>query len=170
MKKIVLSLLLLTAGLFAIETGKVPSITVIDGKDGGAIKGGAWSSAMLKDKVTVLFYVDPDEREANKALTQTLKAKHFDRSKYRSVAILNLAATWLPNAVLESKLQAKQKEFPDTVYVKDKNKVLVKKWGLKDDSSDILVFDKSGKLIYKKFGKLTQKEIEKVISLIEKTL
>ena len=170
MKKIVLSLLLLTAGLFAIETGKIPSTVIIDGKDGGAIKGGAWSSAMLRDKVTVLFYVDPDERNVNKALTQALKAKHFDRSKYRSVAILNLAATWLPNAVLESKLQAKQKEFPDTVYVKDKNKVLVKKWGLKDDSSDILIFDKSGKLIYKKFGKLNQKEIEKVIVLIEKTL
>ncbi len=170
MKKIVLSLLLATGSLLAIETGKVPALAVIDGKDGGTVKGAAWSSAMLKDKVTVLFYVDPDERDANKALTQALKAKHFDRSKYRSVAILNLAATWLPNAVLESKLQAKQKEFPDTVYVKDKNKVLIKKWGLKDDSSDILIFDKGGKLIYKKFGKLSQKEIEKVISLIEKSL
>lgn len=170
MKKIILSLLLVASALFAIETGKVPSVIIIDDKDGGAIKGGAWSSAMLIDKVTVLFYVDPDERDANKALTQALKAKHFDRSKYRSVAILNLAATWLPNAVLESKLQAKQKEFPDTVYVKDKNKVLVKKWGLKDDSSDILIFDKSGNLIYKKFGKLSQKEIVKAIELIEKSL
>ncbi len=170
MRKIVLSLLVLTAGLFAVETGKRPSIVVIDGKDGGAIKGGAWSSAMLKDKVTVLFYVDPDERDTNKALTQALKAKHFDRSKYRSVAILNLAASWLPNAVLESKLKEKQKEFPDTVYVKDKNKVLIKKWGLKDDSSDILIFDQGGKLIYKKFGKLTQKEIKEVIGIIEKML
>ena len=170
MKKIILSLLVMAVGLFAVKTGKVPPTVVISGKDGGAIKSGAWSSTMLKDKVTVLFYVDPDERDVNKALTQALKAKHFDRSKYRSVAILNLAASWLPNAVLESKLKAKQKEFPDTVYVKDKNKVLVKKWGLKDDSSDILIFDQGGKLIYKKFGKLTQKEIEKVISIIEKTL
>ena len=167
MKKIVLSLLLSTACLFAIETGKIPSTVVIDGKNGGAIKGGAWSSMMLKDKVTVLFYVDPDERDANQALTQALKTKHFDRSKYRSVAIINLAASWLPNAVLEAKLKAKQKEFPDTIYVKDKHKVLVKKWKLRDDSSDILIFDKGGKLIYKKFGKLSQKEIEAVIKTIE---
>ncbi len=170
MKKIILSLLLTVSSLFAIETGKVPSVVVIDGKDGGTVEGKAWSSAMLKDKVTVLFYVDPDERDANKALTQALKSKHFDRNKYRSVAILNLAATWMPNAILESKLKSKQKEFPDTVYINDKNKVLVKKWSLKDDSSDILVFDKSGKLIYKKFGKLSQKEIDNVVTLIEKSL
>ena len=170
MKKIILSLLLAISSLLAIETGKVPALVIIDGKDGGTVKGTLWSSAMLKNKVTVLFYVDPDERDTNKALTQALKAKHFDRSKYRSVAILNLAATWLPNAVLESKLQAKQKEFPDTVYVKDKNKVLVKKWGLKDDSFDILIFGKKGKLLYQKSGKLNQKEIEKVILLIEKAL
>jgi len=95
---------------------------------------------------------------------------HFDRKKYASVAMINLAATWLPNAILESKLKAKQKEFPDTIYVKDRKKVLVKKWDLADDNSDILIFDKSGKLIYKKFGKLSPAEIQKVLSLIEKSL
>jgi len=84
--------------------------------------------------------------------------------------MINLAATWLPNAILESKLKAKQKEFPDTIYVKDKKKVLVNKWGLADDNSDILVFNKQGKLIYKKFGKLSEKEITFVLALIEKNL
>jgi hypothetical protein len=64
----------------------------------------------------------------------------------------------------------KQKEFPDTIYAKDKKKVLVKKWQLADDNSDILVFDKNGKLIYKKFGKLSPEEIQKVLALIEKNL
>ena len=41
MKKIILSILLASVSLFAIETGKVPSLVIIDGKDGGTIKGGA---------------------------------------------------------------------------------------------------------------------------------
>jgi len=67
-------------------------------------------------------------------------------------------------------LKKKQKEFPDTVYVKDRQKVLVKQWQLADDASDVLVFDKNGKLRYKKFGKLDKSEIAKVLELIERHL
>ena len=170
MKKIVLGFLVLMGSAVAVELGKVPSSIVLDGNNGGRTDGSAWNSNMLKGKVHILFYVDPDERKLNEPLTQALKKRHFDRKKYASVAMINLAATWLPNAVLESKLEAKQKEFPDTIYVKDKKKVLVNKWNLADDNSDILIFDKSGKLIYKKFGKLSTNEIKEVLLLIEKNL
>ena len=170
MKKIVLGFLVLVGSVVAVELGKVPSSVTLDGENGGKTDGSVWNSTMLKGKVHILFYVDPDERDLNKPLTQALKDRHFDRKKYVSVAMINLAATWLPNAILESKLQSKQKEFPDTIYVKDKKKVLVHKWGLADDNSDILVFDKKGKLIYKKFGKLSKKEITSVLALIERNL
>ena len=170
MKKIVLGFLVLVGSAVAVELGKTPSSIVLDGDNGGKTDGSAWNSNMLKGKVHILFYVDPDERKLNEPLIQALKKRHFDREKYASVAMINLAATWLPNAILESKLKAKQKEFPDTIYVKDKKKVLVNKWGLSDNNSDILVFDKKGKLIYKKFGKLTDEEITSVLALIEKNL
>ncbi len=170
MKKIILGFLVLVGSVVAVELGKVPSSITLDGNNGGKTDGSAWKSNMLKGKVYILFYVDPDERKLNEPLTQALKKRHFDRKKYASVAMINLAATWLPNAILESKLKAKQKEFPDTIYVKDKKKVLVKKWGLADDNSDILIFDKKGELIYKKFGKLSEKEITSVLALIEKNL
>ena len=170
MKKIVLGFLVLVGSVVAVELGKVPSSVVLDGDSGGKTDGSAWNSKMLKGKVHILFYVDPDKRDENEALSKALKKRHFDRKKYASVAIINLAATWMPNAILESKLKAKQKEFPDTIYVKDKKKVMVSKWKLADDNSDILVFDKSGKLIYKKFGKLSAKEIKSVLALIEKNL
>ena len=170
MKKIILGFLVFLGSAVAVELGKVPSNIVLDGDNGGRTDGSAWNSNMLKGKVHIIFYVDPDERELNEALIQALKKRHFDRKKYASVAMINLAATWLPNAVLESKLEAKQKEFPDTIYVKDKKKVLVNKWDLADDNSDILIFDKNGKLIYKKFGKLSTNEIAEVIILIEKNL
>jgi YtfJ family uncharacterized protein len=170
MKKIILGFLIVVGSSMAVEIGKVPSSVSLSGENGGKIDGTVWSSAMLKGKVHILFYVDPDERKLNENLTKALKKRHFDRKKYASVAMINLAATWMPNAILESKLKAKQKEFPDTIYVKDKKKVLVQKWGLEDDNSDILVFNKEGKLIYQKFGKLSEKEIASVLALIEKNL
>jgi len=170
MKKIVLGCLLAIGSCMAIEMGQVPPSVQLSGENGGKMDGTAWSSSMLKGKVHILFYVDPDERKLNDALTQALKKRHFDRKKYASVAMINLAATWMPNAILESKLKAKQKEFPDTIYVKDRKKVVLKKWKLADDNSDVLVFDKNGKLIYRKFGKLSKNEIQEVLSLIEGNL
>jgi len=170
MRKIVLALVFLAVNTMAIEVGAIPASVTISGDNGGRTDGKAWNSSLLKGKVHILFYVDPDKKDLNEALNHALKKRHFDRSKYASVAIVNLAATWMPNALIESKLKSKQKEFPDTTYVKDKKKVLVNKWALADDNSDILIFDKKGKLIYKKFGKLSKAEINKVLALIEKNL
>jgi len=50
--------------------------------------------------------------------------------------------------------------------VKEKKKILVNKWKLADDNSDILIFDKKGKLSYKKFGKLSATEIKSVLDLL----
>ena len=170
MQKIVLGFLLIVGSSMAIEVGKVPSAVSIEGENGGKIDGTSWSSKMLKEKVHIVFYVDPDKKDLNQDLSNALKKRHFSRKKYGSVAIINLAATWMPNALIESKLKSKQKKFPDTTYVKDKKKVLVGKWNLADDNSDILIFNKKGKLIYKKFGKLSAKEISSVLALIEKNL
>ncbi len=155
---------------YAIELGEVPPSITLENKDGGKLDGTAWESSMLQGKIYTLFYVDPDERNLNNALAEAIKAKNFDRKKVNSVAIINLAASWLPNVVLEAKLKEKQKKFPHTIYVKDKNKILVNAWNLEDDNSDILIFDQKGKLIYKRFGKVSESEIEKVISLIEKSI
>lgn len=169
MKKGVLSFFLLLGSCMAIEVGTVPKAVSINGENGGRIDGSAWDSTMLKGKIHTVFYVDPDKRDVNNPLADALKAKNFDRNKVNSVAIINLAATWLPNVFIESKLKEKQKKFPHTIYVKDKKKVLVKEWDLADDNSDILIFDQKGKLIYKKFGKLSNEEIKDVIALIENT-
>ena len=154
----------------AIELGSVPKAVRIVGDNGGNIDGSAWESSMLKGKIHTLFYVDPDKRDLNNPLADALKARKFDRKKVTSVAVINLAATWLPNVFVESKLKEKQKKFPHTIYVKDKKKVLVKQWDLADDNSDILIFDQKGKLIYKKFGKVSNEEIKEIIALIENNL
>jgi len=170
MIRIILSVLLLSGFAFAIKVGEVPLKVKIDGDNGGKLDGSAWNSSMLKGRIYTLFYVDPDERNLNNPLAEALKARKFDRKKVNSVAIINLAATWLPNMILEEKLKEKQKKFPHTIYVKDKKKILVKEWNLADDNSDILIFNKKGKLIYQKFGEVSVSEIKKIIALIEKNL
>jgi len=170
MKRIILSLLVLAGSAMAIELGKVPPAVSLSGENGAKVTGATWDSASLKGKVHVVFYVDPDKKDVNTPLTIALKQRHFNRDKYASVAIINLAATWMPNAILETKLKSKQKEFPDTIYVKDKKKVLVEKWQLADDASNVLIFGKDGKLLYQKAGKHNRDEIKAVLNLIEKNL
>jgi predicted transcriptional regulator len=170
MKKIVFGLVMTIAAAFALEIGQVPKAVTLEGKNGGLVDGSPWHSTMLKEKVYVLFYVDPDKRSDNEAFIDALHQKAFDRTKYGSVAIINLKATWLPNFAIEKRLKAKQKKFPQTTYAKDKTKYLVKEWGLADDSANVLVFDKDGKLLYQHVGKMSKEEIEKVLDMIQKTL
>ena len=170
MKKIVLIACILTSFVSAIVVGEVPKEVTIEGENGGLLSDEPWHSSMLKDKVYVLFYVDPDEKDTNNDFSEALKKRAFPLDVFGSVAIINLKATWLPNFAIESSLKAKQKEYPNTTYVKDKTKYLVKEWELADDSSDISVFAKDGKLLYHYSGKLPKEEIEKVLKLIETNL
>jgi predicted transcriptional regulator len=117
-----------------------------------------------------MFYVDPDEKDTNSHFSAALKEKNYNRANYRSLAIINLAATWKPNFAIESVLKEKQVEFPDTIYVKDKKSVLVKEWGVADDASNILIFSKSGKLLFYKSGAMSKDDMTKAFSLIENNL
>lgn len=97
---------------------KMPTV-VISGEDAGKISGEPWSSEMIKDKVFVLFYVDPDKRDENEKMEQAIGDATFDKTNFASIAVINLDATWLPNAIIESSLEGKQKQFPLVTYVKD---------------------------------------------------
>jgi len=167
MKKILLSLFLSNLSLFSLNIGEIPKEIVVENENGGQIDGTAWSSSMIKDKVYVLFYVDPDEKDTNNLFSEALKAKNYSLETYGTIAIVNLSATWLPNFAIESALKKKQESYPNTTYVKDKTKFLVKEWELQDDSSNVLVFNKKGELIYNYAGKLDDGEIQKVLNLID---
>ncbi len=166
--KLTLATLLATLNLYALTVGEVPKNVVIDKDNGGLVKGGAWNSNMLKDKVYVMFYVDPDEKDVNEAFSQALKKKEYrKKGDFGSIAIINMAATWKPNFAIEAILKGKQKEFPKTIYVKDKEKVLVHEWELGDDASNIVIFDKTGKVLFYKSGKMNAEDTQKAFKIIE---
>ncbi len=164
--------LMTTLNLFALTIGEKPKEATIEKENGGYVKdGSAWNSNSIKEKVYVMFYVDPDKKNVNEVFSQALKKKEYrKKGAYGSIAVVNLAATWKPNFVIESILKGKQKEFPDTIYVKDKNKVLVKEWNLADDSSDIIIFDKNGKVLFYKAGKMSEDDMQKAFTIIEENL
>lgn len=149
-----------------IEMGQVPPKVDLKDKLGGRLDGTPWSSSELTGKVHVIFYVDPDEKDLNNDASEALKAEKLPRDKFQSFAIINMAATWLPNFAISSALKDKQKQYPTTIYVRDYKKVLVNKWEIADDNNDVLAFDKNGRLFFKKYGKLNEKEIQDLLKAV----
>jgi len=170
MKRLLFLPLLLSLSLSAVEIGStLPSIT-LDGDKGGRVTGGAWKSSELTGKVHLVFYVDPDESDTNDALSDAVKESAPDRSKFASVAIINMAATWKPNFAIQSVLEGKQEKFPYTTYVKDMDKHIIESWKIADDNNDIILLDKTGKILFAYEGEVDAAGIKKVIRLIKENM
>jgi len=163
-------MLILSFIVAVLITGTTPPVVVLEGEKGGTVDGKPFSTETIKGKVYLVIYADPDKRELNENFAETIKKQQFDRNRFGSIAIINMKATWIPNFVLNGILKKKQEKYPNTIYVKDYDKVFVKKWGLKDDDYNVLLFDKQGKLLFYKSGKLTEEDIQKVIKLIKENL
>jgi len=162
----ILTVLMINQAAQAVEIGEIPPKVELKEKLGGRLDGKPWSSEELQGKVYVLFYVDPDEKDTNNDASEALDREKFSSDKFQSVAIINMAATWLPNFAISSSLKEKQKRYPTTLYVRDNKKVVVNVWKIADDSNDVLAFDKQGRLIFRKDGKLTEGDIKMLIGVI----
>ena len=153
--------------LAELPIGEIPPKVVLKGDLGGRIDGRQWSSEeLVSEKVIVLFYVDPDESELNNHVSDALKAEDYPKEKYGSIGMANMAATWLPNFAINMKLKSKQEKHKETVYVKDLDKTLVKKWGFSDDNSNVVVFGKDGRVLYSVDGKFTDAQVKEIVKVI----
>ncbi len=153
--------------LAELPIGEIPPKVVLKGDLGGRIDGTQWSSEeLVSEKVIVLFYVDPDESELNNHVSDALKAENYPKEKYGSIGMANMAATWLPNFAINMKLKSKQEKHKETVYVKDLDKTLVKKWGLSDDNSDVIVFGRDGRVLYSVDGKFTDAQVKEIVKVV----
>jgi hypothetical protein len=154
-----------------LPLGKIPPKIVLEGDLGGRLDGTAWNSEeLISGKVMVLFYVDPDEADLNNHVSDALKAENFPLDKYGSVGVANMGATWLPNFAINIKLKSKQEKHKSTIYVKDLEKTLVKKWGLTDDASDIILFGKDGKVLFSYDGKFSDAQVKEIIQAVKDNL
>ena len=169
-KKIALTVALVV-GVSALEVGEVVKPITLTGANGSQVKdNSAWSSDSLKGRVSVIFYVDPDEKEANSKFSKIIEEQKFDKTEFVKVAIVNLAATWKPSFVIEKLLVSKQKELPENIYLKDKKSFFVKEWGLKDDASNVIILSREGKVLFSKSGAMSEEEIERSLSVLKKSI
>ena len=151
--------------------GEIPPKIVLQEDLGGRLDGTPWSSGeLVSGKIIILFHVDPDESELNNHVTEALKKEKFSTEKTGSVVVVNMAASWLPDFTINKKLKIKQEEYKTTVYVKDLKKTLVEKWGLSDDSNNIMLFGKDGKVLYSVDGEFTQAQVQELINVITLSL
>ncbi len=158
-----------TATLTAqVQVGKIIPDVVLKDVEGGKVTGEPWSSSELRGKVYSIFYVDPEERAKNEALETAYKAEKFLPEVHGSVAIINMAAAWYPNNMIESLLKKKQENFPITTFVKDVNRKLVKEWGMADDGVNVIVVDKNGTVLFLSKKPVPEEEFASLFRLVRK--
>ena len=116
------------------------------------------------------MYVDPDEVAVNAHVEDALAQQNFDQEKIRSIAVINMAATWKPNFAIDVILKGKQEKFPNTLYVRDLQGELVKKWGLIDDSYHVLLVGIKGEVLFSAGDALSEAQVTELISVITETL
>lgn len=170
MAAVLFAMLVVPQAALAVELGQLPPKVELQGKTGGRLDGTPWHSDELKSRVHVLFYVDPDEKDTNNEASEALDKEKFPADKFQSVAIINMAATWMPNFAISMSVEDKQKRYPRTIYVRDYSKALVGAWKIADDSSNVLVFDRQGRMIFRKDGKLDAEDIRVMIKAIKDNL
>lgn len=148
---------------------KIPFVE-ITAENGGKVDGLPWSSSELSGKVWSIFYVDPDERDLNQEAQIALKSQTFQEGKFASAAIINLAATFIPNFILNMLIESSQKEYNRTVFIKDKEKIFVRKWGLADHSSNVVIVSSEGVVEFLGKGKLSRGDIQKMLEVTHKAI
>ncbi len=169
MKKILLLPILIAMGLNAeISIGQKLQHVTLSGKDGGYYSGKAWDSSMLKGKVTMLMYVDPDEQSKGESFKPTIEKleREVNFKKFQILVVLNTGATWKPTMVIKKLMKNKLHDYPKRIYVFDNHSKLAKKWGLKNDAYNVVLVDKDMKPIYNHVGKWKKEEIKKIEKLI----
>jgi predicted transcriptional regulator len=124
----------------------------------------------FKGKVLYIAYVDPDEKDTNNHVEDALKKEKdsggLDKTRYEGFGIVNLKASMMPNFLIKSAIKSKQ-EKTGAIIILDLDYTILNQWGLKNDSSDVVVLDKERICRYVYNGKLPQEELTKMIQIIK---
>ena len=124
----------------------------------------------FKGKVLYIAYVDPDEKDTNNHVEEALKKEReaggLDKTRYEGFGIVNLKASGLPNFIIKSSIKSKQ-EKTGAIILLDYEHGILNLWGMKNDSSDVVVLDKERICRYVYHGKLPQDELVKMIGIIK---
>jgi len=128
----------------------------------------AFNMASWPNKVLLISYVDPDESDLNESFNEALQAARKDGrlldADYLGIGILDCKATWKPNKVIRIMAGKKAKKYKRTILF-DYTAKLRESWGLKKDSSNVILLDKNRVVKYISRGKIADDQIEAVIQM-----
>ena len=173
MKKTVFTLLLVL--LWTVSTAVAGELKVGDKATDFKLKDANGKEYSLdhpqfKGKVLYIAYVDPDEKDTNNHVEDTLVKERdsggLDKARYEGFGIANLKATNLPNFIIKALIKSKQ-EKTGAIVLLDYDYTILNLWGLKNDSSDGVVLDKDRICRYIFNGKLPPEELVKMIQIIK---
>ena len=163
-------LMMLLCGVFSVSAAelkvgdKAPDFSLKDSK------GDTYSlnAPVFQGKVISIFYVDPDEKDLNAHVEDALlKDPGLERNvRYKGLGITNLKATKMPNFLIKSVIKNKQ-EKTGAIILLDDNYTILNLWGLKNNTSSLVILDKQRVCRYVFNGKLPPAEVEKVLKIIK---
>jgi predicted transcriptional regulator len=129
-----------------------------------------WPTRISKGKVLYIAYVDPDEKATNNHVEDALKkekeSRRLGQDPLRGFGIVNLKASGLPNFIIKASIKSKQ-EKTGAIILLDYDYAILNLWGVKNDSSDVVVLDKERICRYLYNGKLPQEELAKMLQIIK---
>ena len=130
----------------------------------------AWSSQQLTGKVRVIQHIAgrSSAKALNAPLIEAIKAAKLPHDSYQTTTIVNLDdAMFGTGSFVVSSLEKSKQEFPWSSFVLDETGAVRQSWGLAEESSAIVLLDKSGTVRFVKDGALTPEEIKQVMTLIQ---
>ena len=171
MKKILAAVLVLLCcgvlNVFAAELkvgDRAPDFSLKDSKG----KAYGLASPEFQGKVMSILYVDPDEKDLNSHVEDALmKDPGLERNvRYKGLGITNLKASKKPNFLIKEVIKNKQ-EKTGAVILLDYDFTILNLWGLKNDTSSLVILDKERICRYVYNGKLPSAEVAKALRIIK---
>jgi len=132
-----------------------------------------WRSNERTNKVRVVQAIAgrKSAKKMNAPLMTAITASKFPEKKYQTITIINQDdAMWGTRSFVKSSAEDSKVDFPWSSIVLDKHGIVAKSWQLKEESSAIIVLDKTGNTLFIKEGALEKSDIESVLSLISNSL
>ncbi|CAB5657469.1 YtfJ family protein [Providencia hangzhouensis] len=156
----------------------VPAVSVTDKgelvmNNDGKLDYQPWKSQQLVGKVRTIQHIAgrSSAKELNAPLVEAIKQAKFPHDSYQTTTIINTDdAIFGTGVFVKNSVEDSKKEFPYSQFIVDSEGTVKNAWGLKPESSAIIVLDNQGKVLFFKDGELNTQEIQKVISLLVSSL
>ncbi len=120
-------------------------------------------------KVLMVQYVDPDESDLNEHFSDALKKAKDDgrlnSENYKGIGIADCAASWKPDFAIRAIAGKKAKKFK-TVILFDYEATLRTAWGLKKDTSNVIILDKNRVCRAIVRGRVPDDQVETLVQLV----